>query len=438
MSKDDANPMSLRLWASIDLLHVVTGFVEKAALAFGLAQDGALALTLAAEEIFAYLCQEAGPGWPVEIRCLQGGYLVKVEFLLPVDRFNLRAFNLTAGISPEDETGLDELGLFIAARKVDRFQVAETASGTICLVLIKEKTYPGQEAVGFPACLPLETYRIRRPEPEQAKLMAALVKRDFPEALVPKAFAFAGKVVDMLAAGHFHAACAFGPAGQMGGAIIWQWSGPKTVEFFGPYLFGQPKDSPMAADLLDACINSIAKSPAVALICRMPTEFLPRRQFEILGELEISDRRGRAVTQPTFFRQMQEDTGCTVTCHGELAEFLNCQYRRLVLPRQVQVTAAAGEQQAQYSVLAADFDRDWNLATLHPIQAGADAKDNLIRHVELFRREGVANIFFELDLGATWQVGFGRVLPAAGFVPRLVLPYAGRSDLVVFQWQEAR
>ena len=277
---------------------------------------------------------------------------------------------------------------------------------------------------------------IQPPDNEQAKLMTALVKENFPPSQVPAPFGRPGKVVDMLAAGHWQAACAFGPSGQMGGAIVWQWSGPKTVEFFGPYLFGQPKDGPMAEDLLNACINAIAKSPAVALICRMPTDYLPRRQFEILGQLEIFESDGKPVVQPTCFRQMQEDTGCTVICHPALADFLDRQYRRLVLPRQVQVTGDAGERRSDISVLAADFERSRNLVTLHPIQAGADARQNLARHVELFRREDVGNVFFELDLGVTWQAGFGGALLEAGFTPRLVLPYAGRADILVFQWQE--
>jgi hypothetical protein len=48
-------------------------------------------------------------------------------------------------------------------------------------------------------------------------------------------------------------------------------------------------------------------------------------------------------------------------------------------------------------------------------------------------KEGITNILFEMDLGKSWQCHFTQPLLETGFEPRLVLPYAGRGDLIVFQ-----
>jgi hypothetical protein len=74
------------------------------------------------------------------------------------------------------------------------------------------------------------------------------------------------------------------------------------------------------------------------------------------------------------------------------------------------------------------------MATLRPIWDGRDAAGNLARHVELLRNEGLTNILGSLDLGEAWQA---EMIPAwldGGFIPRLILPYAGRGDLLLLQY----
>ncbi|MEW5725974.1 MAG: hypothetical protein AB1896_22895, partial [Thermodesulfobacteriota bacterium] len=85
------------------------------------------------------------------------------------------------------------------------------------------------------------------------------------------------------------------------------------------------------------------------------------------------------------------------------------------------------------SVLSTELDRPQGLATLRPLVFGRDAADNLAAHLDLFHQEGLAGVFFEMDLDRAWQAGFTPALLGLGFTPRLVIPYAGRGDLVVFQ-----
>ena len=106
--------VTLSLRADQIFLPVATSFVEKAAVAFGLAEPEALSLTLAAEEIFAYLCSAAAPGKEVLMKCRSGGYYVDQEFLFEARDFNMKAFNLTASVSMDHQDGTDETGLLIA------------------------------------------------------------------------------------------------------------------------------------------------------------------------------------------------------------------------------------------------------------------------------------------------------------------------------------
>ena len=123
-------------------LPVATSFVENAASCFGLDASDALRLTLAAEEVFMYLCRNVTrTGSPLQIACSGGGYYAQAVFSLQGETFDLRAFNVTASISLEDDAALDSMGLVIASRSVDRFLLDREKGGELRLALIKEKSY---------------------------------------------------------------------------------------------------------------------------------------------------------------------------------------------------------------------------------------------------------------------------------------------------------
>jgi hypothetical protein len=84
-------------------------------------------------------------------------------------------------------------------------------------------------------------------------------------------------------------------------------------------------------------------------------------------------------------------------------------------------------------VLSAEFDRSQKIVTLRPIHPGADADKNMANHLKLFVEESLRSVFFEMDLAQPWQTEFTPALLKNGFTPRLVLPYAGQGDLVIFQ-----
>ncbi len=422
----------LSLIARKALLPVAVAFVEKSSLAFGLEEADALPMTLAAEEIFAYLCLRGAPEQPVSVRCLSGGYFVETEFSFQPQEFDLSAFNLTAAPSLEGEGDIEASSLLIASRMVDRFRFSSDEHG-LRVTLTKERAYA--EAAGLTTAVsrPLDEFLLRTPDPEELKELVHLVQAYYAGRLLPADFRYPGKVADMAAAQVYRALAAFDHSGHMGGGMLWLFQSPRIVACHGPYVFGQPQESAMAQQLVDGCIAAVAKSQAVGIINRYPTPQLPRGYFEELGSLTYLDAAGSSVEIPTFYRHLQEDHGATVWAHPLLEEFLTREYRRLWFARDIKPVRNEGELHSRHSVISAEFDRQQGAVVLRPVWWGDDAEEILTGHVEILRTDGIRSIFFETDLGKPWQAYFGPALERSGFEPRLILPYCGKGDIVVFQ-----
>jgi len=209
------------------------------------------------------------------------------------------------------------------------------------------------------------------------------------------------------------------------------------VECFGPYIFPPGSNPAMAEALIDACLASLARTPAVGLINRWSTIDFPRNYFESLGTLLDQDTGGGSKEAPHYFRQITEDPGCAVWSAPELEPFLKEAYRRLVLPREIRLVKPWGESRAEFSVLASALDRTRKTVTLRPVLTGADIEENIRQHRRLFHREKIIHEYLELDLAQPWQADFTAPLLLNGFTPRLIIPYGGVGDLVIFQGRNA-
>lgn len=430
--------MTLQISISPEYLRVVTGCVEQSALVLGLCADDALSLTLAVEEIFCYLCRLGKAQRTVRISCAGGGYFVRADFYFSAEHFSLHAFNITASVSPEDEASLEDLGLIIASRSVDHHSISLDSDGQgYRLSLIKEKTYPVIAPAPVTAARSMARYALRHADGEDIKQFAVGMLAHYPRSRVPNACRTPGKLVDMAAAGHLRAVVAADAAGHVGGGIFWHRFGRKAVECRGPFVFDPASAPGMGEALLEACLGDIARTPAVALICRFPTPELPLSHFEPLGVLNVVTPEGRTVAVTVHFRQLQEDPGTASWVHPELAPFIRDAYARMVLPRDVHVVKDMGERRSPDSVLFTSFDRIQRQVTLQPVIFGMDARDNLRNHVRQLNKEAFPTVFFEMDLGRAWQADFTPALLRTGFTPRLVIPYAGKGDLVIFQLEGA-
>lgn len=434
--RQSAPEVVLRVDANEEFLPLVVAFSEKASLCLGLGHEEALGLALASEEIFLYLCQKVlRNGGSVELRCSSGGYFVRADFHFEAPLFDMRAFNITTTFSPGEEDQFEDIGLLMASRSVDRFQITENNGQVLRLALIKEKGYPAVERDPAIPVGATATFTIHEPHPEQVKLFSRFTHSLYRNVPLPGFFATPGKVADMVAAGEYSCAVALGEDGDVVGGMLWHWMGRRIVRCFGPFVFVRIPEPAMAEALLHHCINAIARTSAVGLVNMYPTPEFPRREFESLGKISFCCEARKAVEVTAWFRLMREDPGSTIWAHPDIEDYLRSEYRRLVLPREVRSARHFGERRSPHSVLSAQFDRRQGRVSVYPIWAGEDAEENIRDHLRLFRREGLPRTFFIMDLGQPWQATFTPGLLANGFRPRMVLPCAGEGDLVFFQYE---
>jgi hypothetical protein len=92
-----------------------------------------------------------------------------------------------------------------------------------------------------------------------------------------------------------------------------------------------------------------------------------------------------------------------------------------------------GEERPPHAVIFPRFDKPQNIIRLRAVWDGIDFPDLLSRHIQIFKTEGIRNILFEIDLGHAWQANLAPALMKHNFVPKMILPYAGTGDMVVFQ-----
>lgn len=428
----DTESLTLSIPLDMSLVGVATSFAEQAGGALGLSMEGALRLTLAAEELFSYLARVSGAERRLEMTASSGGYYVRLRFGFAARHLDLKLFNLTAKPSLQDEADLEDLGLLLASRSVERMVIKEEADQGLALELIKEKDYPTPqgEPPGVPA---LQGAEIGPAREEDLLLLARLLPVHYGADLFPAGFGVPGKLADMAGGGEYWAETVRDQAGRVGGAVLWTRQGRKVVRCFGPYLFNQPQPESLAQNLMEAFLSRVAKSDAVGVLVMYPPPHFPAEYFEPLGTLHMAGPDGVLAERPCFFRQLQEDPGAVAWAHPDLEPFLREQYRELALARDLVSNGAPGRERPEHSVFAAEFFRGAGMATLRPLWDGKDAAANLARHVELLREDGLHNILAQMDLGVAWQAEQAPAWLEAGFSPRLVLPYAGHGDLVIFQ-----
>jgi anti-sigma regulatory factor (Ser/Thr protein kinase) len=435
MTNDNA-PVSLRLRLDKTLLPVAISFAENSGLALGLGKLEALKLTLAVEEVFSYLTDTAettAESAGVTLEAMGRVYCVEFNIHFNMPKVDFRLLNFAAPYSPGDESSLHQLGLLLASRSVDQFSLSDSPTGEMQLKLVKEKVYPPAAKQKEPACHALAEFHLVPPDIAQIKEAARLLKIHYQPSYFPEAYVLPAKLADMLLSGEIGALLALDSHGDLGGAVFWRFDSKSSLRAYGPYVFCQPDPVPIAQALVEGAINQVAKTQAVSFVCRYPTPELPSEYFEYLGDLDYFTPDGTKRSWPQYYRQLKEDPGAVVWCHPELRDFLQKYCHRLALARDIHLYQAEGEKRPNYSVISTHLDRVQGHATLRPMLDGVDAKENLSRHLAMMKAEGITTIFCNIDLGAVWQSGWVPSLQEIGFAPRLVLPFGGKADLVLFQ-----
>jgi len=418
---------SLTLAPRKEALPLAQSFAESSALAGGLEPKQALALALAAEELFIHICGLLDSGSELRISSVCRTHCVELRFAFRGAAFDMRAFNMTAKPSGDhSDEALVETGLLLAARSVDSFSLSEEPGGLLELRLVKDKVYPAQERpfLAPPPSTEASSLRTRDAVDEEFSVLAAgLIACGFNA--VPSFLLSPGKAADMRMAGELAASVSVRPDGMICGAIAWrQLESRRAVECFGPYPF---VSDPVAAgsiakSLLDDFLSKICKGDETIVIARGFQPSLAEGYFEPVAA------EGRA-----FFRQLKEDSGSTLWVVPEIEGFVEEACSRLYLPRNVVQAQSPLGRVEPHSVVFAELDRGRLSAALRPVRYGLDVEANVRSHVKALKAEGFASVLAELDLGAPSHCLFSKAFLDAGFKPVGLLPSAATGDLLVLE-----
>ncbi|MFO7802024.1 MAG: hypothetical protein R6V55_07000 [Desulfovermiculus sp.] len=410
-------------------LPLVTGFMDQAAEIYGLPEQETLSLHLTAEEIFMHVTHFVHPDREVDIFCGQMPRGVRATFEFPADTPSLGAFNITASFSRDQEMDMQRLGLFLAARSVDYLKAERPRADRIRLTLEKEKPY-SQHADYHPAPEAIrKATAIKLAEPDDMGLAAGLIRRFAPQGPYPEACKYPQRLVDMNRGQEMMAFVGLDSAGLLGGAILWHWLSPQTVECYGPYLFGSCQDMDLAQRLVESLIGHLGRTSCISLVNHCPADSLPPGYFQELGRLELGledDKRHVSI------RMLKEDSGSLIWAEPPLGDFLKSMYNHLALPREIRAPEWKAELEPE-SYFFTQLSQVENAAWLHPEIIGRDMEDSLNNHLQLFKKKMITNVFFRLDLGRSAQSEIIGPLHRLGFQPRLVIPYGGEGDLVIYQ-----
>ncbi len=422
--------VSLTIQADKQWIAVAQGVVENGAPMLGLPQKRVLRLVIAVEELLAYLAQVT-PGSEVKLDLVQGGAFVGVQFQVESQHTDLKAFNITSAEDISPESGMDNMGLLLASRMVDGFTLRQKGDQLV-LFLRQEKEYPEIVSVARQR-IKIQGQLSSRLNPEAAEIIEAceLALALYSADVVHPCFSTPGKVVDMVAVGDLSMVAVNDQTGKIVGALFWKTPSEKSAGFYGPYVFAEEREN-VAKDLTNLLIKSVARTPVLGIFSYLATEDLPTGQFELLADTQnilLSQGKQSSV----WYRHLREDMGMVVWSHKSVAPFLEYAYERLVLMRDIHLTQEQGEQKQEHSVFAAELQPELETAVLTPMLAGEDTSENIQRHVEQLRTEGLINIFFQLDLASGWQGSMAGPLLENEFRPLLVLPFAGQSDILVLQ-----
>ena len=411
---------------------IVTGMVEQSATIFGLDKEGAQNLGLAAEEVFNVLASAARPDEKIRIVVRQGGYYVEVACYFSRHAIPITALNITKIPDPDDESDIENLGIILAAKVVDRLQLVRSRQGEMALRFTIERRYPEQAIPsGIP---PAGHYSVGEGGFEEIKQFASRVSGMYG-ANSPGFFRFPGKIVDMVKSREFGVLLALDGKGNVGGGMLWKWGG-KMIDSFGPYIF-TPQPG-LVGEIVQGVLEKVGRKGAVCIVNRMPADDLLRNFFEELVESCPANRIRTTACHPPLYRQLEEDTGSVAYVHPEVEIFVKECYERLVLPRSVVATTHAGEFIEPHAAFGVQVDKKQNLAVISTIVAGIDAEEVLAGYVASLYEEGITRLEFEIDLGDETTPVLVPALHAVGFIPCYVLPWGGRGDILVFEHQGPR
>lgn len=403
-----------------ELVSLLQRCVEESARAFGMDDGGCLRLTLAAEEVYAFLLARGLKEERVSVSVLDGGADVEVRLSLPDGVLPLESFNLVPENGSEPISGPRQ-GLFLAARTVSSLEASRKGREMV-LSFRQDRAYAPTKVLDE-RVQPDGPWKIRAAGVTEVLQLAARAASR-PAGQRPPFVLQEGKAADLLTSGQWGAFVAVDPRGSVGAGLFWERRG-KTAFLHGPWDFAQSGN--LAESVLNACLGALSRMDFVGVSLVAPTPETPLELFEVLGQLPSGD--SREVT--AYYRLLREDDGGPLYLHSSMEGPVREMVDSLCLPRAVHVIDSVGHNVPERSALAVRIGPEPAEATLSTLASGRDGTANLLSHLEVLADQGIGRVRFALDLGRAEDVLMGACLLKAGFEPRVLLPWAGRGDILL-------
>jgi hypothetical protein len=414
--------------------HCLAGVAKTLAERLGMGSRENLRFQLTVEELCMYLAGVARDGHPMRIELTGKRHLLKAAFGFEASELALGGLNITACPKPgQGAETPDDIGLLLAGKAADRFFLEHQGGDRFRIVAEVDRAYPS-----LPPVRPPETSRppyrlLAEHDPARLTQAAALASVAYPAWQCPGSFRTPEKFADLVACGQVECLVAVDAGGQTAGLATWSPCSDRAIYFSGPFLFAPgTQRADLARLLLDGMLMALARTPHVILLSFRATEDLTPGYFEPLGDLQGAAEAGGG-RQPVVFRHLREDAGLAVWCSPRIETFLHQCYDRLEMFRDLLPVEEPPVRARAESLLGATLDRQRDLAELQAFLDGRDMAANLAAHVNAIRGKGIGRILFYMDLSRPWEAALAEDLMHAGFVPKLVLPYAGQADKVVWQ-----
>lgn len=430
--------LSLETPPDVGYTRVLTVAAEAVAQAQGLAPREQMRFQLAVEEFFTYLARAVPEHGPIATVFTGTPYQVCASIRFKAAGLCLGALNAgTPGVAPADEDVGEPLNLILAGRAADRFRLQAQGQDAFILHAEVDKVYPA-----FPAMAPTEQQVATEPpyraavEQDHSLLMqgAALAASRYAAWHCPASFQTPGKVADMSSAGALCCVMAKDAANRPAGLLSWTPAGDRGLAFSGPFVFTPPEDRAAVARLLvEAFLAAVAREPVHIVFSERATPDIPQDHFESLGAL-VHHSQGGCCEQPVLYRHLREDVGERVWVAPEVEAFVRSVYHRLAMCRDIMTAPPPAGGLRPRSLFSTELDTHTGLAVLRPLLDGEDTARNLMTQARALWDKQIPNILLYLDLSQAWEAALAVQALQADFTPRLVLPFAGRSDVLVLQY----
>jgi hypothetical protein len=384
-----------------------------------------------------YLAGVARDGRPMRIELTGRRHLLKASFGFEASELTLGGLNLTACARPgrNGETP-EDIGLLLAGKAADRFFFEHQGGDRFRIVAEVDRTYPALPPVRPPESSRPPYRLLAGHDPARLTQAAALASAAYPAWQCPGSFRTPEKFADLVACGQVECLVAVDAGGQTAGLVTWSPCSDRAIFFSGPFVYApEPHRADIARLLLDGMLMALARTPYVIMLSFRATDDLTPGYFEPLGSLQGASEAGGE--QAVVFRHLREDAGLAVWCSPRIETFLHQNYDRLEMFRDLLPVEEPPVRARTESLLGATLDRQRDLAELQAFLDGRDMAANLAAHVNAIRGKGIGRILFYMDLSRPWEAALAEDLTHAGFIPKLVLPYAGQADKVVWQHERA-